>query len=154
MKLHQYVRPELVLLDMKANGVHEAIRVLVDKIREHRIVGDPAVLEAALLTREEEHSTAIGDGVAVPHATLPGLAMPTIMVAVAPEGVPFAPVGFDPVQLFFLLLSPANQAELHIKLLARISRLVRHPGFIARLRSAESVERLLEEIERVDSEHV
>jgi PTS system nitrogen regulatory IIA component len=154
MRLRQYIRPELVVVDLEAEGVRDAIRALVDRIRDQDFVRDPESLEKILLAREAVHTTAMGNGVAVPHATIPGLERPTIMVAVAPAGVRFGPVGLDPVRVFFLLLSPPNQTGLHIKLLARIARLVRHPGLITRLEQANSAADLLEELERVDAEHV
>lgn len=154
MRLHEYIRPELVVLNLAARGVRDALHALVGRIREQGIVADPDALEAALLTREAVHTTAMGSGVAVPHATVTGLERPVMMVAVAPDGVAFGPVGLDPVRVFFVVLSPPNQTALHIKLLARIARLVRHPGFIQRLERAGSAEDLLEELERVDAEHV
>lgn len=154
MRLRQYIRPELIVLDLEAEGIRDAIHALVDRIRDQDFVRDPESLEEILLAREAVHTTAMGNGVAVPHATIPGLESPAIMVAVAPAGVPFGPVGLDPVRVFFLLLSPPNQTGLHIKLLARIARLVRHPGLIARLQQADSAADLLETLERVDAEHV
>ncbi|HEX7050255.1 MAG TPA: PTS sugar transporter subunit IIA [Longimicrobiales bacterium] len=154
MRLREYLRPELVLLDLTARGVRDAIHVLVERLREQGIIGDAADLEEALLAREAAHTTAMGSGVAVPHATVPGLERPVIMVAIAPEGTTFGPVGLDPVRVFFVLLSPPNQTGLHIKLLARIARLVRRPGFIARLERATTPDAVLAEVERVDAGHV
>ncbi len=115
---------------------------------------DSAALEGLLLSQEAVHTTAMGAGVAIPHATMAGLDYPALMVALAPGGTDFGPTGLDPVHLFFLLLSPEDQMGLHIKLLARITRLIRHPGFIERLRSARSSTELIEEFERVDADHV
>ncbi len=154
MRLRQYTRPELVVLDLRADGMRDAIHALVDRIRHASVVEDPDALEEALLAREAAHTTAMGGGVAVPHATVAGLDQPVVAIAVSREGVAFGPVGLDPVHVFFVLLSPPNQTGLHIKLLARIARLVRHPGFISRLRQAQTPESLLEELERIDAGHV
>lgn len=132
----------------------DAIHTLVDRIGAERVIGDPEALEQSLLAREAAHTTAMGSGVAVPHATVVGLDRPIVMLAVAPHGVAFGPVGLDPVHVFFVLLSPPNQTGLHIKLLARIARLVRHPGLISHLQNAGSKQSMLEELERVDAGHV
>lgn len=154
MRLHEYIEPDLVILDLKAQGVPDTIHTLVKRLRDSGAIADPAALEEALLSREAVHTTAMGHGVAVPHATLAGLEHPLVLVAVAPDGTAFGPTGLDPVRVFFLLLSPVDRTSVHIKLLARICRLVRHPGFIEQLEHADSVERLLDEIERVDGAHV
>lgn len=154
MRLIDYIRPELVVPDLRAKGLPDAIHDLVDRIRAAGVVADPEALETALLDRESTHTTAMGSGVAVPHATVPGLDRPIVMVAISPDGTAFGPVGLDPVHVFFVLLSPPNQTGLHIKLLARIARLVRRPGFVAGLKHAETVDSVLEELERVDAGHV
>jgi mannitol/fructose-specific phosphotransferase system IIA component (Ntr-type) len=152
--LRDYVRPELVSLELRAEGVAGAIHALVARLHELGLPAEPAEVEAALMAREEVHTTALGGGVAVPHATLEGLEQPILAVAIAPEGVAYGPVGLEPVHVFFLLISPMNQSRLHIKLLARIARLVRHPGLIATLRRCESAPELLAALERIDAEHV
>ncbi|HEX6940163.1 MAG TPA: PTS sugar transporter subunit IIA [Longimicrobiales bacterium] len=154
MRLREYLRPELVLLDLHAAGAQGVIQSVVGRIRTHGVVEDPAALERALLAREAAHTTAMGSGVAVPHATVQGLDRPVIAVAISQEGVAFGPVGLDPVHVFFVLLSPPDQTGLHIKLLARIARLVRHPGLIDGLRHATSAESVLAALERVDAGHV
>lgn len=154
MRLREYLRPELVILGVKGRDAADAIHELVEQIGARGVVSDPGALEEALLAREAVHTTAMGSGVAVPHATIDGLARPVVAVAVSVEGVAFGPVGLDPVHVFFVLLSPPDQATLHIKLLARIARLVRHPGFIAELRDASSESAVLETLEAVDAGHV
>jgi mannitol/fructose-specific phosphotransferase system IIA component (Ntr-type) len=79
---------------------------------------------------------------------------PVLMVALAPEPIQFGPSDTDPVGVFFVLLSPPGHEGQHIKLLARICRLVRHPGFMDELRSATDGDTAVEVIERVDKLHV
>src|SRR5690606_26696886 len=108
----------------------------------------------ALLAREAAHTTAMGNGVAVPHTTVAGLDRPLLLVAVSRDGVRYGPAGLEPIRVFFLLLSPPERAGLHIKLLARIARLVRHPGLVRRLEEAASPDAVFQELERVDAQHV
>lgn len=154
MRLSEYIRPELVIPDLETTGVRDTLHALVDRLQQHGIVADPDALEESLLARESVHTTAMGHGVAVPHATLAGLERPLVLVAVAPGGTAFGPTGLDPVRIFFLLLSPVDRTSLHIKLLARICRLVRHPGFIDRLGEAGGADAILDEVGRVDGAHV
>ena len=154
MRLRDYLRPDLVILGLKGRGAADAIHTLVERIGSKGVVPDPGALESALLAREAAHTTAMGSGVAVPHATIEGLERPVVAVAVSADGVAFGPVGLDPVHVFFVLLSPPDQTGLHIKLLARIARLVRHPGLVAGLRDASSESAVLETLTSVDAGHI
>src|SRR5690606_25023306 len=125
MKLREYLRPELIVLDLEARDSAEVIRTLVRRMTELEAVADPAAVTQALLAREAVHTTAMGNGVAVPHATVAGLDHPILLVAVSRDGVMYGPSGVEPVRLIFMLLSPPDRAGLHIKLPARIARLAR-----------------------------
>lgn len=154
MKLHDYLRPSLVVLDLQTTGVQDTVHALVERLVEEGVVSDPDAIEQALVEREAVHTTAMGQGVAMPHTMIASLEEPVVLLGVAPEGTRFGPEGLDPVRLFFLLLSPADRASVHIKLLARICRLVRLPGVVDRLARADSADALLDELERIDREHV
>ena len=91
---------------------------------------------------------------AVPHAVVPTLSDILLLVVSASRPVPFGPPDTDPVDLFFTLLSPPGREAEHIKLLARICRLVRHPGFLEGLRSAPGPEELYRALLRIDAQHV
>ena len=156
MRLSDYLEPGLVILDLGTRTTEETIAALVDHLAASGRLDDPESVRKGLVEREESHTTSLGNGVALPHTTVSGLNRPLLLVAVSPEGVPFGPDGEAslPDRLFFLLLSPLDQAGTHIKLLARIVRLVRSPAFVEALVSAESGEALLHEIEREDALHV
>lgn len=153
MRISEFLEPDLVLLDLRTEGVEDTIGALVDRLREAGAVSDPDPVARALIEREASHSTSLGNGVALPHATAPGVDHPVVVVAMAPQGVRFGTEAGEPVRLFFMLLSPVAQAGMHIKLLARIVRLVRRPGFVASLMETESGEALLDAIERMDALH-
>ena len=155
MRLSEYLEPDLVLLDLDTSGVEDTLHAFVVRLAETGRVEEADQVERALAERESTHTTSLGNGVALPHATIPGLSRPLILIGVAPRGVPFGPGDGEtpPERLFFVLLSPLNQAGTHIKLLARIVRLVRTPGFVEAIMAAETGEALIEQIERVDAEH-
>lgn len=154
MRLSPFLAADLVLLDLRAEGLEEVIHALVSFAGERGVVSDTAELAAELIDRESAYSTVMGDGVAVPNITVSGMARPVLILALAPEGAEFGPYGSDPVQLFFMLLSPRDQAGLHIKLLARIARLISFPGLVDSLLASESGEELVEGLEIIDAQHV
>ena len=154
MRLSDYLREQLVVHGL---GVSDMDGVL-DGVGAHLVASGllssrDEVIQA-LRAREEAHTTVLGEGVAVPHATLPSLQELLLMVVQAGEPVLFGPQEVGPVDLFFVLLSPPGREGEHIKLLARICRLARHPGFLDALRAAPDARSMLETLRRVDAEHV
>ena len=154
MRLSTYLRPDLVLKDLDARDASGVLGRVARHMEERGAVEDAGPVEEALLARERAHSTALGQGIAVPHATIPGLGEPVLTLAVAPDAVTFGPEGTDPVRLFFVLLSPPGRESEHIKILARICRLVRHEGFVDSIQEAADGEEALQIIERIDQQHV
>lgn len=154
MRLSQYLREDLVLTDLAASDTAGIISTLADHLERREAIPSRDEVERGLTAREEAHTTVMGNGMALPHATIGGLERPVLMVALAPEAVQFGPEDTEPVRLFFVLLSPPGREGEHIKLLARICRLVRHPGFVEELLADDGPRRVLETIRRVDEEHV
>ena len=154
MRLSNFLREDLVLHRLETQdtaGALEAFGTLFEK-GGHVSYGSEVV--QALRIREESHTTSLGKGVAVPHATVPGLPGPLLLVASADPPVPFGPPDSDPVDLFFVLLSPPGREGEHIKLLARICRLAQHPEDLDEIRAASDAGSLFDTLLRLDSRHV
>ena len=154
MRLNEYLRADLVLTGLEAGDRQGVIDALAAHLTGAGVVSDHGGVSRALLAREKSHTTAMGHGMALPHATIPGLAGPVLMVALASEAIQFGPAETDPVRIFFVLLSPPGREGEHIKLLARICRLMRHPGFVDDLTSATDGAQAVSVIRRVDEQHV
>jgi PTS system nitrogen regulatory IIA component len=90
-------------------------------------------IATALVTREQLGSTGVGEGVAIPHAKIPGIGQLVAAFGRAPAGVAFDAIDLQPVHLVFVLLVPENSAGAHLKALARISRLLKNGEFRRRL---------------------
>lgn len=105
---------------------------------------------AVLQERERISSTAIGDGVAIPHGKLPGLERIYGVFARSPAGVDFNSLDGGPTHLFFVLIAPENAATDHLKALARISRLLKDESFRKRLMAGASHQELFQLISDED----
>ncbi|HMA79256.1 MAG TPA: PTS sugar transporter subunit IIA [Candidatus Binatia bacterium] len=95
-----------------------------------------------LQEREKISTTAIGEGVAIPHGKLPGVDHVLGVFARSAEGVDFASLDGEPTHLFFALIAPENAAADHLKALARISRLLKDEAFRHRLMAGETAQDL------------
>ena len=109
----------------------------------------PDHLLSVLMDRESLGSTGIGGGIAIPHGKIPGIDQLVAVFGRSREGVQFASLDGRPARLFFLVVAPeSNSAGIHLKVLARISRLAKDERFRRRLMEAEGAE----EIKRVFAE--
>lgn len=154
MRLRDYLRSDLVLTDLTAHDMPSTLEAIAGHLAHTGVVDSEEAALRGLLSREEVHSTVLGHGMALPHTTLEGLPEPILLVAVSPSPIPFGPEEMGPVRIFFVLLSPPNRESEHIKLLARICRLIRHPDFVDDLLGSPSAEAAMAVIRSVDEQHV
>ena len=116
---------------------------LVEALASNKGEIDKIELINALLEREKLGSTGIGDGVAIPHGKLNGLDNIILLFGKSGQGVDFYAIDRKPVCLVFLLVAPADSAGLHLKALARLSRMLREKEFKNSLLMASDAETLL-----------
>jgi len=105
-------------------------------LAEAGAIADAASVTAELTAREGRCPTALGGGIALPHGRLAGLGEPVVSLGLVSPPADFAAADGSPVDLVFLLLSPADSPARHLSLLARLSRILRSPGLGERLRAA------------------
>lgn len=127
MKIVDFLTSSDVLADLKATTREDILREMVDHLKEAGQVKDSARLVEILLDREMLGSTGIGHGVAIPHGRLEGLKEILLVFGRSVEGIDWEAHDGEPVNLFFLLVAPEDSAGLHLKALARISRIVKNP---------------------------
>ncbi len=153
MKLHHYLRPDLVMLDLQTANVESTLQSMVHNLVIHGLVASEGPVLEALLEREAAQSTGIGGGVAIPHAVYPELGSTVIELALSRDGIDFLSPDEKPVHTLFLLLSPPASSGTHIKLLARIARLMRQADVLDQLLGAGTAEEIIERIRQFDEEH-
>jgi nitrogen PTS system EIIA component len=129
MKIAEFLSPKAVVPDLAPGTKPEILRALCEALAGAHPEVNPDLLVKVLLEREKLGSTGIGEGVAIPHGKLAGLPQLMASFAVCPGGVDFEAIDGKPTHLFFALLAPENSAGLHLKALARISRLFKNARF-------------------------
>ena len=136
MKIEDILSEDLVLPDLAARGKTEVLVELATALTARHEELDRVRLVGALEDRERLNSTALGDGVAIPHGKLPGLKRVFAAFGRSRAGVDFQSLDGRPTHLFFLLVAPDDSAGAHLKALARISRLLKDASFRERLLEA------------------
>ena len=153
MRIEDILAPELVVPRLEATTKAGVLEELVSVVAAHHPEVDRARLLEALDERERLNSTALGDGVAIPHGKLPGLRRVFAAFGRSPAGVDFQSLDGKPTHLFFLLVAPEESAGAHLKALARISRLLKDDAFRARLREAPDADALYRTIREEDARY-
>lgn len=138
MKITDFLDVDSVLPTLASRDKTSAIGEMAGLLAScHGELDRQKVLEV-LLERERISTTAIGEGVAIPHGKLADVEQVWGVFARSPEGVDFASLDGQPTHLFFALIAPQNAAADHLKALARISRLLKDEGFRRRLMEAKT----------------
>jgi PTS system nitrogen regulatory IIA component len=137
MDLRDLIAPQAVMPSLKAKTKKHVLQELAQKAAA--LTGaDGRQIFDTLLQRERLGSTGVGRGIAIPHGRLPTLKRIVSVFARLDEPIDFEALDGEPVDLIFLLLAPEHAGGDHLKALARISRLLREPATIERLRAAGS----------------
>ncbi len=136
MTLTDLVAPNAVIAALKVNGKKQAIQELAARAAELTGQSEKAILEI-LLQREKLGSTAVGNGVAIPHGKMPKLDRLFGLFARLQRPIDFEALDNQPVDLIFLLLAPEAAGADHLKALARVARQLRDPEIARRLRELE-----------------
>ncbi|MCY1074593.1 PTS sugar transporter subunit IIA [Archangium lansingense] len=139
MRISEFLSPEALIADLQARDKQAVLREMSAVLaRAHPSLKEERLVEV-LREREKLGSTGIGEGVAIPHGKLPGLTSLVAAFGVSRQGVDFEAIDGKPTHLFFALVAPENSAGVHLKALARISRLFKNPRFRASILEATSV---------------
>jgi PTS system nitrogen regulatory IIA component len=150
MRIQDIIPPEAVVDGLRAETKEGVLRELSEAVCRRLPALSPARLTAILMDREGLGSTGIGEGVAIPHGKIPGIDRLVAVFGRSPSGVQFASLDGKPARLFFLILAPENSAGMHLKALARISRLLKDQRFRAGLLAAEGTEGISQVLREAD----
>ena len=150
MKITDFLDVEMVISNLRGGDKGSVLREMAEWMASQDHSLEARGLLEILLERERVSSTAIGDGVAIPHGKMAGVQRVRAVFARSLQGVDFASLDGKPTFLFFLLIAPENSPGDHLKALARISRLLKDGGFRQRLMEAKTREKLFDTIKKED----
>ena len=145
MKLSSLLSKQQVILQMRSTEHAEAIQELVDHLDENELLKgvNKAEVVAALLAREEQTSTGIGSGVAIPHAFCEDIDQVVAVFGRSPEGIDFEALDNAPVKFIVLFIVPKSDYHKHLQTLAAIAKLFNNCEVRKELAAAEKKEDIL-----------
>ena len=151
MKICDVLHKESILADLKARNKKGILEELVVPVAEIAGVSEKD-LTKVLMERERLGSTGIGGGIGIPHGKMKNLDALVLGFGLSRKGVDFESLDGQPTHIFFLLVTPESSTGLHLKLLARISRILKNDPFKQRLMEATDSDEILGIIKEEDEE--
>ncbi len=153
MKLADYLELKTVFPELNSNTKDDVIAEIADKLSNASSSINYERLLEVLIEREQLCSTAVDNGVAVPHAKLDGISDIVVGFGRSRQGVDFVSLDRKPTHFFIALIAPQDTTSNHIKLLARISKVFRDQELRSRLMKCETEEEILELIIEEDEKY-
>ncbi|HEL1338944.1 TPA: PTS sugar transporter subunit IIA [Streptococcus equi subsp. zooepidemicus] len=143
MKIQDLLRKDIMILDLQAISKEAAIDEMITELVEHGIVHDFDVFKKSILAREEQTSTGLGDGIAMPHSKNVVVDQPAVLFAKSNKGVDYKSLDGQPTDLFFMIAAPQGANDTHLAALAELSQYLLKDGFADQLRKATSPDEVI-----------
>ena len=142
MKITDILKKEHVIANLTLNDKESVLREFSEFLEKKGVIKNKETLLVALVEREKLGSTGIGENVAIPHAKLDTIDTITTLFARSKNGVEFESLDKKPVHFICLVIAPANSTGLHLKVLARISRLLKNSALRDAILCANDVDQI------------
>ena len=140
MKINDILLKELMIMDLQGTTKEGVIDEMIASLSANGIINDVAVYKEGIMKRESQTSTGLGDGIAMPHAKNKAVVKPAVVFAKSAAGVDYASLDGQPANLFFMIAAPEGANNVHLEVLASLSRLLINPDFTASLKKAQTPE--------------
>ncbi|MBO5073269.1 MAG: PTS sugar transporter subunit IIA [Eubacterium sp.] len=152
MRITDLLSPESICLNGRAENKKDALDQIVDLMAKSGRVGDVEKYRKGVYAREEESTTGIGEGIAIPHCKSDAVIRPGLAAMTLPDGVDFESLDGQPANLFFLIAAPDTEDNVHLDVLSKLSVLLMDEDFTDGLRQAKSVEEFLKVIDAAEKD--
>lgn len=146
MKITELLAPERIVLGVDAKTKEEVWRLLAGRLQAAGVVTDVEQYLKDIAERESKGTTGVGFGVAIPHAKSAAVAVPALAMAQLAAGVDVESLDGSKADLFFLIASPANGADIHLRALSKLARMLMHESFLDALRTASTPAEIIAKI--------
>ncbi|CAH0347275.1 fructose-specific PTS transporter subunit EIIC [Bacillus sp. CECT 9360] len=152
MKITDLLKKDTIILHLASREKEQVIDDLVGKLADAGRLNDRKAFKAAILKREEQGTTGIGEGIAIPHAKTSAVKTPSISFGRSDPGVDYESLDGQPAHLFFMIAASEGANDAHLETLARLSTLLMDEAFRKKLLSASSEEEIISIIDEKEKE--
>ena len=152
MRITDLLDKQSISLNGAPKDKKEALDQVVDRMAKSGKINDVEAYRQRVYAREEESTTGIGEGIAIPHGKCDAVTKPGLAAMVVKDGVDFDSLDGEPVHLIFLIAAPNTEDNIHLDVLSKLSVLLMDEQFTADLLNAKSVDEFLEIVDKADDE--
>ncbi|MDD7403876.1 MAG: fructose-specific PTS transporter subunit EIIC, partial [bacterium] len=152
MRITDLINIDSIALGVSVKTKLEAIDMLVDLQLKNGSINDREVYKKDILQRESQGSTAVGEGIAIPHAKSTAVTKPSLAVMTVPEGVDYEALDGEPSNLFFMIAAPADGGDVHLDVLSRLMTMLMDENFKNQLLAASDKKEFLSVINQFEGE--
>ncbi|RIN56428.1 PTS fructose transporter subunit IIABC [Staphylococcus simulans] len=152
MRITELLTRETIAMDLDATSKEGVIDALVDQLDHAGILSDVKAFKEAIMAREGQSTTGIGEGIAIPHAKVDAVKKPAIAFGKSKAGVDYQSLDGQPAHLFFMIAAPEGGAQTHLDALAKLSGVLMDDDVRKALLNAETPDEVLAIIDRADDE--
>lgn len=152
MRIIDLLDEKSIMLDAKPASKQETLDAAVDLMVKSGKINDKEKYKKGVYAREEEGTTGIGEGIAIPHCKSDAVSKPGLAAMVIKDGVDFDALDGEPVQLLFLIAAPDSEDNVHLDVLSKLSVLLMDEEFTSKLKAAKSVKEFLQIIDAAEKE--
>ena len=142
MDIRSLLMKDIMIMDLKATTKSEVIDEMVHNYYEHGIIDDEDLYKKDIIKREEEGSTGMVDGIAIPHAHDAAVKKPAVQFARSVAGVDYDSMDGQPAHLFFMIAAPEGGDNTHLQALAALSQVLMNPDVVAALKAADTPDKV------------
>ena len=150
MRITDLLDARSILLNASPKSKNEALDQIVDLMVKSEKINDKEAYRKQVYAREEESTTGIGEGIAIPHGKCDAVTKPGLAAMVVKDGVDFDSLDGEPVTLMFLIAAPNTEDNIHLDVLSKLSVLLMNEEFTESLRNAKTVEEFMNIINDAD----
>ncbi len=152
MRIVDLLKKESIMLNAAPKSKAEAIDMLVDLQVKGGNITNKEEYKKGILAREEHGSTAVGEGIAIPHAKNKGVKAPSLAAMTVPSGVDYEALDDEPSNLLFMIAAPEGGGDVHLEVLSRLMTILMDEDFRARLLAAKDKDEFLKIIDDMETE--
>lgn len=151
MRIRDLLAPESIMLQGVASDKTDVLNQMVELMAKSGKIADVDTYRKGVFAREEEGTTGVGEGIAIPHCKSSAVKAPGLAAMVVPDGVEFDALDGAPVHILFLIAAPDTKDNVHLDVLSKLSTLLMDERFTQNLIHASSVDEFLAIIDRAES---
>lgn len=150
MNISELIGKEIIELNLTSTNKTDVITELVELLHKDQRISNKTEFKKEIIAREDLGSTGIGFGIAIPHAKTKYVIKPSLVFGYSEKGIDYNSMDNENAHIFFMIAAPKDGANLHLQVLAKLSRKLMHKDFRESLMNIDNVDSLIAILETID----